>query len=228
MKLLSIAIAPVIIAVIYIYIRDKYEKEPWDLLFLGVIFGAVITAPIIKIENVVTSWMPVLGKIEEAFYMAFIVASLVEEAMKYIVLYFLSWRNRNFNEKFDGIVYAFFIALGFAGVENILYVFNPDFGGLDTAIGRSIISVPAHGIFGVSMGYSFAMAKFEPENRTRHMLLGFIVPLLLHGVFDFILLSEISVLMPLFWVFVLFLWVYALKRIKIHVESSPFKPTKEK
>lgn len=222
-KLVQLGLAPTLIIMFYIYIRDKYEKEPISLLLTGVMFGIIITVPIVNTENFITGFMPDGGLLMEAFYTSFLVASLVEEAFKYIVLYFLTWRNKNFNEKFDGIVYAVFISLGFAGVENILYVINPELGGVKTAIARAIFSVPGHALFGVSMGFYFALSKFEPHNRNKHMISAYIVPFLLHGIYDFILLSSIKYMMTIFIIFVVYLWVTGFKRMKKHIQSSPFK-----
>ena len=221
---LPLAIAPTLACLCYIYIRDKYEKEPYRLLVLGLLVGAIITAPIIEVEAIIVSWMPVLGVKGEALYISFLVASLVEEGFKLLVLWLLVWRERNFNEKFDGIVYAVFISLGFAGVENVLYVVSPELGGLQTALSRAIYSVPSHGFFGVSMGYYLAMLRFEPEHKLRYALSAFIVPFLLHGVFDFILLAEIPHFMLLFLPFVAWMWWGGLKKMRKHLARSPFKP----
>ncbi|MDR2899096.1 MAG: PrsW family intramembrane metalloprotease [Clostridiales bacterium] len=223
MDLLTLAIAPVLVGLFYIYIRDKYEKEPLELLFTGVVYGVVITAPIARFENLITLFVPNGGILTEAFYMSYVVAAFVEEAFKFIVLYFLVWRDKNLNEPFDGIVYAVFISLGFAGVENILYVMNSQFGGISTAFSRGFISVPAHGIFGVAMGVSFAMAKFESMHTKRRLFTAFFVPWFIHGTYDFILLSRMSYMMGLLGVFVAFLWLYAGRKISRFVELSPFK-----
>jgi RsiW-degrading membrane proteinase PrsW (M82 family) len=223
-SLLAAAIAPVLICAFYIYIRDQYEKEPIRLLLTGLCFGVIITFPIIQIENIITAMIPIGGLLFEAFYLSFIVAAFVEEGLKFIVLYCLTWRNRNFNERFDGIVYAVFIALGFAGFENILYVLNPELGGMATAFSRAIFSVPGHGFFGVMMGYYFAMAKFEPENRTKYMLLGFFAPWLIHGFYDFILLSGVPFVFFVFVPFLAYLWINGFKKMKKHIVDSPFKP----
>lgn len=221
--LFAAAIAPVLICAFYIYIRDKYEKEPVRLLFVGCIFGIVATFPIIQAENIVTAFMPIGGMLFEAFYISFIVASLVEEGFKFVILYCLTWHNKNLNERFDGIVYAVFISLGFAGFENILYVFNPDLGGMSTALSRAIFSVPGHGFFGVIMGYYFAMAKFEPENKAKYMFLGFIVAWFIHGLYDFILLSNMPYVMFVFIPFIVFMWINGFNKMKKHILRSPFK-----
>ena len=144
MNLLFISLAPVFIIAFYVWFRDKYEKEPIAMLLRALLIGAVITLPVIFIERGLFS----LGATFSfgPFWDAFAVAGLVEESFKFLAFYLIIWRNVNFNEKFDGIVYAVFIALGFAGVENILYVAE---GGVQVAITRAITAVPAHALFGV-------------------------------------------------------------------------------
>lgn len=222
MNLLKIAVAPVVAVCIYIFVRDKYEKEPIALVLTGLLYGVIITAPIVFVENIIAGGNTAVG-LKHALYTSFLVASLVEEGFKYLILYFLIWRNKEFNEKMDGIVYAVFISIGFAGVENLLYVFNPVLGGVKTAIGRAILSVPGHALFGVSMGYYFARAKFEKENKLRFMLLAFTVPFLLHGIYDTILLAKLPYYFPIFLCFIVYLWRSGLSKIKKHIQSSPFK-----
>ena len=221
--LLPMAIAPALICAFYIYIRDKYEKEPIRLLLIGIIFGVIITYPIIHTENIVTARLPAVGKAAEAFYLSFIVAAFVEEGYKFILLYFLTWKNKNLNERFDGIVYAVFISLGFAGLENILYVLSPEMGGFETALMRAVYSVPGHAFFGVAMGYYFALSKFENHNRKSFMLKAFLVPWAIHGVYNFILLSGYKYFMFAFIPFLFWLWLSGFKKMRVHLEKSPFK-----
>ncbi len=223
-QLVAVALAPVLICAFYIYFRDKYEKEPVRLLITGVLYGVLITVPIVHTENFVTLFVPNQGWMMESFWMSFMVASLVEEGYKFAILFFLVWQNHNFNERFDGIVYGVFISLGFAGLENLLYVLNPMLGGLETGIARAIVSVPGHAIFGITMGYHFAMAKFENKGMFRRAVMAFVVPFLLHGVYDFILMTNTMITMPLFVAFVVYLWILGSRNIRKHIEKSPFKP----
>jgi len=222
-KLGVLAVAPVLICLFYMYIRDKYEKEPWRLLATGVMIGFIITFPIMQGQGFVARFMPITGQFGEAVFTSFAIAALVEEGFKFIALYFLVWHSKNLNERVDGIVYAVFISLGFAGVENVLYVFNPQLGGMSTALMRAIISVPAHGLFGIIMGYHFAIAKFEPQNKVRHIFLAFFMPWLVHGIYNTILLSGYTYYFVIFVPFLLMLWYGGLKKIKMHLEKSPFK-----
>ena len=227
MTLLTLAIAPVLICLFYIYIRDKYEKEPLGLLFTGVIYGIIITAPIVHFENFVTLFIPNGGVLMESFYLSFIVAAFVEESFKFIVLYFLIWHNNNFNEPFDGIVYGAFISLGFAGIENVMYSLNSQFGGISTALGRGIISVPMHGVFGISMGFYFAMARFYPEKKGKYLAFAYFMPWLIHGVYDFIIIANLPLVMAFVIGYTVFFLNFSYKKMQIHLELSPFKPLKK-
>ena len=220
MKLLIISLAPVLIIALYIYWRDKYEREPWRNLLLSLFIGAIITVPIIFVEGFTQS----IGKNFEGLYAAayesFIVAGITEEFFKFVALLLLIWKNKNFNELFDGIVYAVFISLGFAAVENILYVYN---GGFQTGILRAFTAVPAHALFGISMGYFLGLAKFAKKKRYIQLVLALIVPILLHGGYDFILMSKKSYLFVIFIPYLIGLWYIGLKKMKIHSDNSVFK-----
>ncbi len=222
-NLFLIALFPIIIFAFYIYVSDKYEKEPIKLLIVGIIFGAIISVPIGFVEKYLEKFLPSTNNFAQAFYLSFVVAAMTEEIFKFIVLYFLIWRQKNFNEPFDGIIYAVMISLGFAMTENILYVINPQIGGISTAFERAIFSVPAHGFFGVTMGYFFALAKYEPPQKIKYMVYAFLFPIILHGLFNFILLCDIPFVMLLFTVYAVYLWIGGQKKINIHLSNSPFK-----
>ncbi len=115
MNLIIIALAPVFVIAIYIYIRDKYEREPVRLLLISIVVGCIITIPVAFIEEFLIVRGKAFTGLASAGWNAFVVAALTEELLKFIALYLLIWKNRHFNEKFDGIVYACFISLGFAG-----------------------------------------------------------------------------------------------------------------
>jgi len=222
------AIAPVLICAFYIYIRDKYEKEPIKLLLTGLIISAVLS-PLIGfteklLERFDLNTMPENSfNMLHAIYISFIISALVEEFFKYLVLYFLIWHNKNFNEPFDGIVYSVMISLGFAMIENILYVINPETGGLYTAFTRAVFSVPGHGFFGVSMGYLFALAKYKPDKKINYLIKALVVPVILHGVFNFILLANISYGIIIFILYAIWLYINGHKKISEHLKISPFK-----
>jgi RsiW-degrading membrane proteinase PrsW (M82 family) len=211
MALLIIALAPVFIIAAYIYFRDKYEKEPIRLLLYALLAGGVVVIPILFIEQFLDSFTAYFSGLFAAFWNAFAVAAFTEELFKYLTLYILIWKSPEFNEKFDGIVYAVYVSLGFAAVENILYVTQ---GGLGTGLTRAITAVPAHAIFGVTMGFYFGMAKFYEKERKKLKQKALLFPILLHGIYDFILFTGIAWLTVVFIGFVIYLYISALKRIK--------------
>ncbi len=211
MSLLIISLAPVLVIALYVYFRDKYEKEPVRVLLKALGAGMIIVIPVSYIEHLFVTVIPPLSHQGKAFYNAFMVAGFTEELLKFLALYLLVWTNRNFNEKFDGIVYAVFISLGFAAVENVMYVTQL---GIQTGYIRALVSVPAHALFGIAMGYYFGLAKFYPKKRIGYMLRALFYPVLLHGIFDFILMLENYFLLFGFIPYVIFLYVDGLKRMK--------------
>ena len=220
MILLFISIAPIAIILTYFNYRDKYEKEPLSLLLKALFAGAIITIPVVIVELILGDIYDGASKMQNAFYNGFIVAALTEEAFKFFAFRILIWKNKNFNEFFDGIIYAVFISLGFAAIENILYVFQH---GGSVGLLRALTAVPAHAIFGVAMGYYLSLARFNPQKKSYYLSLAILIPILLHGFYDFIIFSENEWLLLLFVPYIVFMWIYGFKKMKKHSENSQFK-----
>ncbi len=221
MVLLLASLAPVFIILFYIYFRDKYDKEPIGLLVKAVVAGLVIVLPVIFVERLLMGLMPSMDKVGSAAYHAFVVAATTEEVFKFLALYLLVWKSPSFNEKFDGIVYAVFVSLGFAAVENIMYVTD---GGMQTALMRALTAVPAHALFGVTMGYYMGIARMYDELRKPYLWKAILVPILLHGIYDFILMVEVGWLLTFFVPYVIVLYVLGMKKLKVLSNASIFKP----
>jgi len=224
MVLLAISLAPILVILFYLYFRDKYEKEPVGLIIRAFVLGAISTIPIVIVEMYLSDlWEQFTGgradKYATAAYSAFVVASFTEELFKLLVV-FLFWSNKNFNEKFDGIVYAVFVSMGFAAVENVMYVYG---GGTSTGILRAFTAVPGHAIFGIVMGYYLGIAKFHKEIRSINIVLAFFMPFLLHGIYDFILFAENGWLLLLFIPYLIYMWRVGFRNLKKHSDESPFK-----
>ena len=198
--LLGLAILPVIVLMIYIYRQDKYQKEPVKLLIRAFI-GGILAIPL---DFLVVDIINSIYYSETAFYSAFFEAGLPEELCKFAFLFLLIWRRKEFDEYMDGIVYAVFVGLGFACVENILYVFNY---GIQTGIVRAVLSVPGHFLFAVIMGYFFSLAKFDKKNRAKNLLLSIVCAALAHGLFDWLLMIQ-EFLTPAIAtaIYVVFIW----------------------
>lgn len=190
--LLALSILPVVVLMIFIYCKDKYQKEPVKSLAKA-FFGGMLAIPldfaIVGILNNVTYS-------DTVFYSAFLEAGLCEELSKLLIFLVFIWRDKNFDEYIDGIVYATFIGLGFACVENIMYVFNAANESMQTGVGtgimRAMLSVPGHFLFGVVMGYFLALAKFSKRG-FGFVLVGLLTAVLCHGLFDWLLMASSAI-----------------------------------
>jgi RsiW-degrading membrane proteinase PrsW (M82 family) len=223
--LLASALAPSAALLYYFYMRDKYEKEPRKYLLRAFLLGGAIVVPVLFVEMTLNIFDMADSSLLSAGYSAFVVAGLVEEAFKYLLFFLYIWKHREFDEMVDGIVYSVFISLGFATVENIAYVLSS---GFNTALIRSLTAVPAHALFGVAMGYYLGIAKFvSPKYQRKYIRLGFLIPVLLHGVYDFILFSQRFHMLIFFIPYMLYLWRRGLKNVDELVEFSPFRDKNE-
>jgi protease PrsW len=220
MDLILIAIAPVAIIAFYVWYRDHYEREPLALVLKTMAAGVLIVLPVIVVENFLSRMGESLGGMLSVAYTAFIVAGFTEEFFKYLVLYFLIWKSRDFNDKYDGIVYATFVSLGFAGMENVMYVLQS---GFSTGIMRAVTAVPAHAIFGITMGFYFGLAKFYVARQKEFKAKALWLPVVLHGIYDFILMTGIAWLWIVFAGFVIYLYVSGLRRMRILSVQSYYR-----
>ncbi len=220
MDLVLLALAPVFIILFYVWMRDKYEREPFRLLVSAVIAGCLSVIPVLFFGSFYAGFLNLEDGLAGAFWQAFVVAAFTEELFKFLALYILIWRKPDFNEKFDGIVYAVFVSLGFAAVENILYVTG---GGFQVGITRAITAVPAHAIFGITMGYYFGIAHMYAELKRTYLYLAFFIPFLLHGIYDFILMSGAPALLALFIPFLIYLYITGFRRMKRISDASIFR-----
>jgi RsiW-degrading membrane proteinase PrsW (M82 family) len=221
MLLLASAIAPSAALLYYFYARDKYEKEPRLLLLKAFLLGGGLVIPVLFAEMKLHIFDMASSTLLTAGYTAFVVAGFVEEFFKFLFFMLYIWKNNEFNEMYDGIVYSVFISLGFATVENLAYVLST---GFNTAILRSLTAVPAHALFAVAMGYYLGISKFaKVRYRKKYILLGLIIPVILHGIYDFILFSQKFYLLILFIPYMLYLWKRGLSQVDELVEFSPFR-----
>ena len=161
-----------------------------DLVFRGILAALAAIVLELLVESILNSLVEPDNP-KYVILLAFIVVAAVEEGTKFFFLYRRTWNDPNFNYRFDGIVYGVFVSLGFAGVENVLYVLNSGFG---TAVVRAIFSIPGHAMFGVVMGFYLSRAKWAEKYGQRHRMRAalrrsFFVPAVLHGLYDFLLMG---------------------------------------
>lgn len=220
--ILSAGIAPGLALISYFYLRDQYEQEPVSNVFKVFLFGSILTFPIMFIQYVVAEE----GLLLSGFLHSFLSASLLEEFFKWFILFLAIYQHADFDEPYDGIVYGASISLGFATVENILYLVA---NGIEFAFGRALLPVSSHALFGVLMGYYLGKAKFNIEGKFhRWLFLSFLIPFILHGLYDYIVISGknwIYYILP----FMLFLWFFGLLKVKhAHKLTKNYYRDKEK
>ena len=207
--ILLAAIAPGAFLLYSIYDKDNLQQEPIGQIGKGFLYGvcsALVAMVFALIPTVISSYIdiPFWSQLFDAFFCA----ALPEELAKLMMLWLLLKNNKYFDEYFDGIVYAVSISMGFATLENILYLLS-DEAWISTGIARGLISVPGHYGFSVLMGYYYSLYHFKHiPNLERVKCMILLAPVLAHGIFDALLMlagiadSGGAVIMLVFFVFV--------------------------
>ena len=220
-SLLAAAIAPGLALLAYFYWKDRYDAEPLKLVIRLFAAGMLIVLPAMLLQRGLMLW---LG--DSPFVFSFVISAGLEELLKFFVLYFLIFHHAEFDEPYDGIVYATAVSLGFATLENVLYaILQPvTFG---TLLARALLPVSGHALFGVFMGYALGKAKFSKGSQVRLQLaLALIIPVMWHGLFDFMMLTLPSAWMWVAVPFMLLLWLRAIRRVNSANAVSPFRMLK--
>lgn len=195
-QLLGIAIAPGVAIALFMYFRDSSNREPLKWLFLCFLLGMLSTVLAIYLEDVVYIGLKQLVYDEDSaafkILSAFIRFAFIEEMLKYCMLRWSVYNKKTFDEPLDGIVYAVMVSMGFATIENILYVYQY---GLSVGIMRMFLSVPGHACFAILMGYYVGLAKFNKGRKGNgYIFIGLGLAILFHGLYDsFLMLSESSI-----------------------------------
>ena len=185
MELIALAVAPGIAICLFIFHRDAYNREPKLNLFASFMLGAAVVFPVAYIEIFFSQFSD--NTISGTAITAFLAVALTEEIGKFFVLRFYAYPRKSFDEPLDGIVYGVMIGMGFATLENILYVQKF---GVQTGFLRMFLAVPAHATFGVLMGYHVGKAKFDNPNSGSLLLVGLFWAVLFHGLYDFFLFLQ--------------------------------------
>ena len=233
---LAIAIFPAIFFMIYIYRNDDKEKEP-PLLLLKCIIGGLLSVPVAIIlemiaeavviyllENVVSATRVNYGVLTAIF------VGLIEEGAKFFFLYIFTWKDKEFNYRFDGIVYAVFVSLGFAALENVFYVFNY---GTGVALQRALLTIPGHMSFAVYMGLYYGHAKVSeavnnPDAKSLNLKAAYAFAVLLHTIFDATLMVESDIGLIIFFIFVIILDIVVYRTIRFESKNDiPIVPPTE-
>ena len=188
--MIAAAVLPAMLLGLYIWRKDPHP-EPFRWLWRAFLAGVLICLPVAFLEQYIHLLLFGEGEPTTLFgstKMAFFVAVLPEEGAKLLALWLLLRRNPHFDEHFDCIVYAVFVSLGFATLENIGYVIMSGEEWMSTAIMRALLAVPGHYAFAIMMGFYYAIYHFVDPSRKNAAKI-FLVPFVAHGVYDSIAMS---------------------------------------
>jgi RsiW-degrading membrane proteinase PrsW (M82 family) len=233
--LVIVGAAPSLFLLLFFYLKDRYEPEPRGHVALAFLKGGLCSVPVYfaagYIEHAVGRDWLALGGLPARLFEAGVIAAGVEEACKWGVFFAFIYRWSEFDEPLDGVVYGVAMALGFATVENVLFVRRD---GLSLGLLRAVFAVPAHALFGAVMGFYFGSAKLgagqmkgaDVTRGARRFRLGLalFVPITFHTAYDLALLALRGV-----WLYVvvaagsLGLWIFVLRRVHRAQHDSPFK-----
>jgi RsiW-degrading membrane proteinase PrsW (M82 family) len=213
----ALATAPAMFWLWYFYRRDRYEPEPKLLIIRTFLLGMLITIPVAFIEGI----LPISDLVLAVF-----AAPIIEELAKYFVVRRTVYRSAEFDEPMDGVVYAAAAALGFATLENIVYVTTAYLTSpLEDVVViyalRALLSVPGHALFSSMWGYALGRAKFDPNRGPFFILGGLVLAIAMHGVFNFFLYSSPLLALGVFALILLVWWV-VLRLMEDALRRSPY------
>lgn len=226
--LLIAAIFPVVVLCYFIYKRDV-NKEPKNILTKLFLFGFLSVVPVCILELILSIFFSTkCSNFLILFFNVFVSVGIVEEGFKWLITKKFGYNSNEFDEIYDVIVYSVFASLGFACVENIMYVFG---NGLFVAVMRAILSIPGHTCFAVVMGYFFAKAKVSSINNNdklykKNIMLSIIAPTLVHTAYDALIMQGSTISTLLFYSFdiamvaICFIIVDKVSKIQRNVNSN--------
>ena len=215
---------PVIVILMYVYLKDR-NKEPIKLLaqFFGL--GIASCFLVLIVDQIISPFVPFMTEDYQKmdtlniFLYAFLGVALIEEICKWIMVYFKGYNHKEFDEIYDIIVYSVCVSLGFAFFENITYILASESGILYTAVIRGLSAVPGHACDAIFMGYYLSLAKQysyknDKSNEKKYIILSIIIPAILHGIYDYCLMSDLVILIFVFLVFIIYLYIISIKKLK--------------
>lgn len=195
------AVLPAVILMRYVDSQPTLHRQPRALL-QHLTYAGMLSAIIAGFLEWIGESLLNAFHITSISVLAYLVVGVIEEGSKFWSMRRNTWNSPYFETRFDGIVYAVWVSLGFAIFENIKYVFSY---GLTVAPSRALLAIPAHTAFAVLMGYFYGRAKYQDDtgNHTGANILcaiGYIAAVLLHGTYDYCCMAAGSI--PS-WVFLL-------------------------
>lgn len=227
------AVLPAFLLILYIWWKDKYQREPFGQMAKGFLYGIISAGIALVLETGLQAIALVPMEVNNFFqaaWKAFLGAAIPEELAKLLMLWLLLRNNKYFDERFDGIVYAACIGMGFAATENIIYLFSNIDNWQSVAVGRALFAVPGHFLFAVAMGYFYSMIYFGDMSWRKASRI-FWAPVLLHGIYDSLLfianLGTIwsGIILLCFYIFCFRMLKFGRRRINEHLERDKQDPT---
>ncbi len=221
-----LAILPGILLSVWIYFQDRYEREDKWMVILVFLAGALSTFLALGAESfIITEKLESAQDVWSILYLSFVGVALPEELAKFLIFIVFPFQLKHFNEKIDGIVYYVLVAMGFATVENFFYIEYVDSNW--NILLRAFTAVPAHASFAVIAGYFAGLAKFTPDKSVMLLAKGFLLAVLIHGIYDFFILMPQIENLGIFAIITLIICLrYAFKFIKLHLKNSRFASKK--
>ncbi|WP_077308940.1 glutamic-type intramembrane protease PrsW [Terribacillus halophilus] len=207
LTILSAAIAPALALLTFFYLKDRLEPEPLSMVLRTFLYGALLVFPIMFIQYALQAE----GIGTHPIIYSFFTIGFLEEFFKWFIFLYTAFRHTEMDSVYDGIIYGVSISLGFAAVENVLYLFAH---GVDYAFTRALFPVSSHALFGVLMGYYLGRAKFGSRHPRLRIIAAMLIPFLLHGFYDYIL-----VVVQFHWIyiqvpFMIILWTIGLRKVR--------------
>lgn len=206
LAIISAGIAPVFALMSFFYLKDRFS-EPISLIVKTFISGAALVFPIMFIQYAFHAE----NFSDSNFIQSFLLIGFFEEFFKWFIFIYVIYHHTEFDAHYDGILYAVSISLGFATIENVLYLIT---NGIEYAFSRALFPVSSHALFGVIMGYYFGKAKVNKTYKKWNVIIAFVLPFLLHGSYNFILKTVSSDWLSLLIPFMIILWIVCLNRMK--------------
>ena len=225
--LIIVSILPAIIIGFYAYKIDK-RKEPIPLLLLMFFMGVTSSIAVLGISTVLEFINPAFAKSTdsmnflELFVKVFFEIAFVEEICKWTVIYLLGYKNKEYDESYDIIVYAIFVALGFASLENLIYVLNAN--SVHLAFQRGLFAIPGHVAYGIFMSYYLTVAKIHNVRRDNlefmALVKSILIPVIIHGIYDFCVFTNNTLFTVLFYIFVVVLFAISFLKLRNLANSN--------
>jgi len=189
-----LSIVPALVLVGYFWGGDPTRREPFEPLAITFLLAMLFATFAALLNEAFLSSFQTLPVAGMAAYF-FLVVGPVEEAVKWLGVRLHAYGHPAFDTVVDGVVYGAVAGLGFAAIENLVYILVAFLETTDlsmglqlryatqTAIGRAAVG-PGHVIFAAFSGYYLGLAKFNPGNRGPIVVKGLLIAAGLHGFYN--------------------------------------------